>query len=91
MSDTATSPTVIRNAAVVLPDGLRRVDIGMRDGKIDRIADTLDGYPSQIDAFGLTAIPGMIDVHTHGAAGIDVNSASAAILKSFPGFTRRKA
>ncbi len=86
MSDTAVTPTVIRNAAVVLPDGLRRVDIGMRGGKIDRIGETLDGYQSQLDAFGLTAIPGMIDVHTHGAAGIDVNGASAGDFEKLSRF-----
>lgn len=86
MSDTTTIPTVIRNAAVVLPDGLRRVDIGMRDGKIERIGEALDGYQTQIDAFGLTVIPGMIDLHTHGAAGIDVNNASAADFEKISGF-----
>jgi dihydroorotase-like cyclic amidohydrolase len=58
MSDIAPVPTVIRNAAVVLPEGLRRVDIGMRSGKIERIADTLEGYSNHVDAFGLTVIPG---------------------------------
>jgi N-acetylglucosamine-6-phosphate deacetylase len=77
MSDQVQVPLAIRNAAVVLPDGLRRVDIGMRSGKIERIGDVLDGYPSEIDALGYTVIPGMIDVHTHGAMRVDVNSASA--------------
>lgn len=86
MSDIAPVPTVIRNAAVVLPEGLRRVDIGMRSGKIERIADTLEGYSNQVDAFGLTVIPGMIDVHTHGAAGIDVNSASAGDFEKLSRF-----
>jgi len=69
------TPIAIRNATVVLPDGLRRVDIGMRGGKIDRIGDVLDGYPHEIDAPGCTVIPGMIDLHTHGAVHVDANSA----------------
>jgi N-acetylglucosamine-6-phosphate deacetylase len=76
MADPIGIPTVIRNAAVVLPEGLQRVDIGMQSGKIDRIGEALDGYPTQIDASGYTLIPGMIDVHTHGAVNVDAGSAS---------------
>ena len=76
MADSTGLPTVIRNAAVALPEGLRRVDIGMRSGKIDRIGEALDGYQTQIDATGYTVIPGMIDVHTHGAMNVDAGSAS---------------
>ena len=86
MSEPTPIPTVIRNAAVVLPDGIRRVDIGMRNGKIERIGEALDGYQTQIDAFGLTVIPGMIDLHTHGAAGINVNSASAGDFEKLSRF-----
>lgn len=77
MPDLIENPIAIRNAAVVLPDGLQRVDIGMRNGKIERIGDVLDGYPQEIDALGYTVIPGLIDVHTHGAVHVDCNNAAA--------------
>jgi N-acetylglucosamine-6-phosphate deacetylase len=79
-------PIVLRNAAVVLPEGLRRADVGLRGGKIEQIGEVLNGYEAEIDLQGYTVIPGMIDIHTHGAMGVDVNEASAAdyhILSAF--------
>jgi len=82
MTDTANITTVIRNAVVVLCDDIRRVDIGMRGGKIDCIGEALTGYQAEIDADGCTVIPGMIDIHTHGAVRVDCNGASAADLQT---------
>ncbi len=79
-------PIVLRNAAAVLPEGLRRADIGMRGGKIDRIGEALDGYETEIDAREYTVIPGMIDTHTHGAMGVDVNKATAADYQTLSAF-----
>lgn len=76
MSELVLTPTVIRGAAAVLPEGIRRCDIGMRNGVIDRIGDTLEGYDTAIDADGCTVIPGMLDVHTHGAVQVDANTAA---------------
>jgi N-acetylglucosamine-6-phosphate deacetylase len=76
MPDNTDGSTVLRNGVVILPEGVRRCDIGMRLGKIERIGDALDGYQSSVDAENCTVIPGMIDVHTHGAAHVDVNSAT---------------
>jgi len=39
MSAQAPIPTAIRGAAAVLPSGIRRLDIGMRFGKIERIGE----------------------------------------------------
>ena len=76
MSDQALTPTVIQGAAVVLPEGIRRCDVGMRNGAIDRIGEALSGYDTALDASGCTVIPGMLDVHTHGAVMVDANTAT---------------
>jgi N-acyl-D-amino-acid deacylase len=58
---------VIRNATVI--DGTRaarfEADIGVRNGKIERVGEIpANGAPS-VDASGLIAAPGFIDAHTH--------------------------
>ncbi len=86
MPDNTEFSAVIRHATAVLPDGPRQVDIGLRHGKIDRIAPSLTGYQTEYDADGCTVIPGMIDIHTHGAMGVDVNHAAGVNLKTFSDF-----
>lgn len=86
MPESPLVPTVIRNALAALPDGLRRVDIGMKCGKIDRISPSLAGYSVELDAGGQTVIPGMLDTHTHGAMGVDCNNASLADLQTLSAF-----
>ena len=39
-----------------------------------------------IDGGGLRAVPGFIDIHTHGAVGVDVNAADEAGLKKIAAF-----
>ena len=39
-----------------------------------------------LDAAGLTVLPGFLDLHTHGAAGVDVNAADAAGLRTVARF-----
>jgi dihydropyrimidinase len=57
---------VVVGGTVVTPDGRRIADVGIRDGRIDRIgtAPAVDGTPV-IDATGLFVLPGAVDVHTH--------------------------
>lgn len=58
---------IVTGGDVVLPEGVRRVDIGIRGGKITAIADRLppEEGASVLDAGGLTVLPGMIDTHVH--------------------------
>ena len=58
---------LIKNAHVVSPaDGLDGMaDILIRDGKIAQIVDALPQNGEVIDAQGLTAIPGLVDMHVH--------------------------
>lgn len=70
-----------------LVDG-RLVDntvIMIRDGIIVESADDADS----LDCSGLTAFPGMIDVHIHGAVGVDVNAADAEGLLQIAEFLAR--
>lgn len=59
---------IVRNGMVVDGSGLprRRVDVGVRDGKVARLAHlgaaTAD---DEIDATGCIVAPGIVDIHTH--------------------------
>ena len=73
---------VLENARIVMPDrvieaGSVVIDRGMitsiTDGPTETKANTLD-------LSGLTLLPGFIDVHIHGAVGIDTMDASAEQL-----------
>jgi N-acyl-D-amino-acid deacylase len=59
---------IIRGGQVVDGSGLprRRVDVGIRDGKVAKLAH-LDGKTAaqEIDAKGLIVAPGIVDAHTH--------------------------
>ena len=72
--------TVLKNARVVLPDREVDTDVLVVDGTIAAIGDGLDGG-EQIDLAGSTLLPGFIDVHIHGAVGVDVMEASATGLR----------
>ena len=59
---------LIKNARIVSPaDGLDREngDILVRDGKIAAIGKDLVTDGEVIDASGLTAVPGLVDMHVH--------------------------
>ena len=53
--------TSILITGATLPDGTT-TDLAVRDG---RIAEAGGSYDSTIDAAGLTALPGLVDLHTH--------------------------
>ena len=70
---------VLNNARVVLPD--REIDRGsvvIEDGRIASVSEApgVEG----LDLSGLVLLPGFIDVHIHGAVGIDVMDATAEQL-----------
>lgn len=57
-------------------------EILCQEGKIAKIAPDIDapeGTPP-LDGTGRRLVPGFMDIHTHGAAGVDVNAASAQEL-----------
>jgi len=57
---------IVRNGGVLLPTGeITETDIAIEEGKISGIGKGLRGE-IEIDAGGLTVLPGLIDIHTHG-------------------------
>jgi N-acetylglucosamine-6-phosphate deacetylase len=81
MSDPAKKTLLLHNVRVVLPD--RTVERGAVSIENERIATvstsaSTRGNAQQIDLQGLTLFPGFIDVHIHGAVGVDMMAASAA-------------
>lgn len=72
---------IIRNGKVFEPDGTFQVrDVYIKDHKIVASGDeTTDS--EIIDAKGLLVIPGLVDIHSHGAVGHDFSDADAEGLK----------
>ena len=64
------------------------LDVYAKDGKILKIAAELQPAPGDetVDLGGRLLVPGFIDIHTHGAAGVDVNAASAEDLEKISEF-----
>ena len=58
---------LIKNARVVSPaDKMNKVaDILVRDGKIAQVGENLSSLGEVIEAAGLCAIPGLVDMHVH--------------------------
>ncbi len=54
---------IIKNANVVLPDGVKKLDIRVENGKIAELAPSIKG--EGLDCKGLTVFPGLIDLHVH--------------------------
>lgn len=79
----------IRNCHLVLADGVKADGaLVVEGGSIAAIAlgaDVASGG-EVIDGAGCTVFPGFIDVHIHGAVGVDVNEADAEGLEQVAGF-----
>ena len=81
---------IIKNAKVY-SDGCRFVekDLIIRDGRIVFGAAPLEGE-DVIDAGGAYALPGLVDIHFHGAVGHDFCDADAAGLQAIADFEASK-
>jgi len=56
---------VVRGGAAVTAENAIIADIAIEDGRISAIGRELPGAAREIDARGLVALPGVIDVHVH--------------------------
>jgi allantoinase len=56
---------VVRGGTVVTPERMIPADVAIDDGRISAIAPDLPGGRNEIDARGLTILPGLIDIHVH--------------------------
>ncbi|MGM1062771.1 allantoinase AllB [Saccharothrix sp. Mg75] len=56
---------VLRAARVITPDGERRADVGVEDGRIVAVADRLDGAEVVELADDEVLLPGLVDTHVH--------------------------
>ncbi len=67
---------IIAGGNVLLPEGLKHVDIEIRDGVISGIGQKIahDGSHQVINAEGELVLPGFIDIHTNGIAGFDLTN-----------------
>lgn len=58
--------SIIRGGSVVTPEGVQRVDLGIADGRIVKLAAAIaDAATEEIDATGLHVFPGILDAHVH--------------------------
>ena len=78
---------LIRGGAVYRGRRFETADVLCEDGKIAAIGEELAAQDAQvIDAAGRRVVPGFIDAHTHGAAGVDVNAADEEGLRKIAAF-----
>jgi len=76
---------LLKNANVVLPDReVQGVSVLIEDGRV--ISLEAERGEEVLDLAGTTLLPGFIDVHIHGAAGIDVMDATTAGLREVSEF-----
>src|ERR1041385_225585 len=84
---------LLRNARIVLADRtIEAANLLIDNDRIARVADsaeTASTSESVIDLTGLTLFPGFIDVHIHGAVGVDTMNATAEGLHQLAVFLAR--
>ena len=90
----ASTKTLLRRARIVAPERtIEDADLLIESGVIARIFESSSNESidadSEIDLRGQTLFPGFIDVHIHGAAGVDTMDASADDLRRVGEFLAR--
>jgi N-acetylglucosamine-6-phosphate deacetylase len=71
---------LLKNAEVITPDGNLKASVLIEDGLIAEITREDKRADSEHDLENLTLFAGFIDIHNHGAVGVDVNTANAVGL-----------
>lgn len=80
--------TYIINGNVYINGSFEEKTILLEDGKINLLnqEDEIPKGAEVYDAAGKKIVPGFIDLHTHGAVGVDVNAATAEELEKISHF-----
>ena len=78
--------TYIINGQVYIDHTFQNKAIYIQDGKINLLEPDCQASGTVFDAAGRKIVPGFIDVHTHGAVGVDINGASAEDLEKVGAF-----
>jgi N-acetylglucosamine-6-phosphate deacetylase len=84
---------LLKNVNVLLPDGeIEKVSLLIEKSRIVRFLtkDNESIADQVINLEGLTVVAGFIDIHNHGAVGVDVNTASAEDLREISIFLASK-
>src|SRR3954471_5747005 len=82
---------LLHNAKLILDGGILHGGVVVRDGRITEVF-TAENAPSgfsadeAIDLRGTHLAPGLIDIHIHGSAGVDVQNASGEQLQALSEF-----
>lgn len=76
----------IINGQVYIDRCFQRKTVAMEEGKLRLLPPDAPVSGQVYDAAGKRVVPGFIDIHTHGAVGVDVNGASAGDLEKIGTF-----
>ena len=83
--------TFVKNGMVYRNHCFQKADIQIDDGKIQTIGPNLfEEGSTLVDGTGMWVVPGFIDIHTHGAAGVDVNAATGEDFEKICRFQARQ-
>src|SRR5688572_17014120 len=78
---------LLKNVNAVLPDGIsENISVLLEEGKISEITTEEAKADKILDLAGLMLYAGFIDIHIHGAVGVDVNDARAEELQKMARF-----
>ena len=79
---------IVRSKRAVTPHGVQAADVGIRDGRINVVAEfgalAADSAPRTIDASDQILIPGSIDPHVHCAWPVPTTDGSEPMLTAPP-------
>ncbi len=93
MNNGQTRPILLRGARLVLPQGVvEGQSVLIERDRISRIddIDRAASLEATLDLVGLTLLPGFVDVHIHGAVGVDAMAATAQDLHFVARFLARQ-
>ena len=78
---------LLRNTTVILPnEKAKNVSVLIENGEIAQITNKKISADENFDLANTTLYAGFIDIHNHGAVGVDVNSATAGDLRKVSKF-----